>query len=200
MRLRIGKSTLQFTFSFAAVVTLMLLLCDEEIVLVSLFSSLFHECGHLFFMIIFSDIPRLMIFGAFGIRIERAKGSKLSYKKEALIALGGIAGNLLLILCALIFYHLTLSIFSLELLAVNAFIAGFNLIPIRQLDAGRCMEALLRLHRSSADTEKILDIFSIVFCASLSVICVLYNVFFSLNISMIAVTVYLVLISNIKEF
>ena len=200
MRLRIGKSTLQFTFSFAAVVTLMLLLCDEEIVLVSLFSSLFHEGGHLFFMLLFSEAPHLIAFGAFGIRIEREKESKLSYKKEAIIALGGVAGNFLLVFCAFIFYSFTASSFSLKLLAVNIFIAVFNLIPIRQLDAGRCMEALLRLHRSSADTEKILDIFSIVFCASLSVICVLYNVFFSLNISLIAVTVYLVLISNIKEF
>lgn len=196
MQFESGKTTIKLSFSFAAVVTLMLLLCEQEIVLISLFSSFFHEGGHLLFMYIFSCRPRYIIFGAFGIRIERSPDEVTDYKREALICLGGVIGNTVLIIFALCIYCFTESTFSLKLLTVNAFIAFFNLIPIRQLDAGRCTESLLSIRLSQERTNRVLEIISYVFCAALSVLCVFCNVFFGFNISLIAVTIYLICISK----
>lgn len=196
MQFEIGKTALKLTFPFAAVVTLMLLLCNEEIVLISLFSSFFHEGGHLLFMIAFSDFPRQIVFGAFGIRIERATYLNSDYRKEALISLGGVFGNFILAGFALCLSRFNENSFFLKLLTVNLFIAFFNLIPIRQLDAGRCIEALLESRLARDRLNRAFEITSVVVCVILSVLCVLYNIFFGLNISFIAVTIYLICISK----
>lgn len=196
MQFEFGKTALKLTFPFAAVVTLMLLLCDEEIVLISLFSSFFHEGGHLLLMIVFSEKPRRIVLGAFGIRIERCFERVTDYRKEAAICLGGVFGNIILSGFSLIVYYFTESSFSLKLLAVNIFIACFNLIPIRQLDAGRCIEAILEAKLSAEGISDIFKIVSVVFSFILLILCVCYNVFFGLNVSLIAVTLYLICISK----
>lgn len=199
MRIETGKTTLSVTFPFSATVVFMLLLCDEEIVIVSLFSSLFHEGGHLFFMTLFSSLPRLIEFGAFGIRIEKNESRLIGYKEESLIALGGIFGNIFLSVTGVIFYFLNESIWSLRLLAVNVFIALFNLIPVRQLDAGRCLECIFSAFFDEEKGERWLNIISAGSVLFVTACCVIYNIFVSFNISFIAVTVYLILISTFKE-
>lgn len=199
MRLETGKTTFSVTFPFASTVVLMLLLCNEEIVLISLFSSLFHECGHLFFMMLFSSLPRLIEFGAFGIRIEKSENRLIGYKQEALIALGGVSGNVILSLVGLCFYLTEKSGWSLRLSVVNVFIALFNLIPVRQLDAGRCLECIFTAFFDEEEGGRWLNIISAVSVLFVTACCVIYNIFVSFNISFIAVTVYLILISTFKE-
>lgn len=200
MQLKCRKTAVSLTFPFVAIVVLMLILCDEEIVTISLFSSLFHECGHLFFMWLFSSAPCLIEFGAFGIRIEKSQESLISYKKEALIALGGVLGNILLIICGVCFYIALKSEWSFRLSAVNIFIALCNLIPVRSLDAGRCLECILFSFYDEEKGEKWLKVISAISLLFVTACCVIYNIFVSFNISFIAVTVYLILISTFKEF
>lgn len=200
MHLETGKTTVSVTFPFAATVVLMLLLCEEEIVIASLFSSLFHECGHLFFMLLFSCVPRLIEFGAFGIRIEKNENKLISYRKEAIVALGGILGNMILSAVGIGFYFFNKNEWSISLFAVNVFIALFNLIPVRQLDAGRCLECIFSAFLDEEKAEMYLDIISVTSVFFVTVCCALYNIFISFNISFIAVTVYLILISTFKEF
>lgn len=200
MHLETGKTTVSVTFPFAATVVLMLLWCEEEIVIISLFSSLFHESGHLFFMLLFSCVPRLIEFGAFGIRIEKNENRLISYRKEAIIALGGIFSNMILSAVGIGFYFWVKNEWSLRLFAVNIFIALFNLIPVRQLDAGRCLECIFSSFADEEKGERILNLISSFSVFFVAVCCVLYNIFISFNISFIAVTVYLILISTFKEF
>lgn len=194
-----GKTRVSVTFSFAAVVTLMLLLCEQEIVLVSLFSSLFHECGHLFFMLLFSAEPSLVAFGAFGIRIERGSGRFLSYGKEALIALGGVLANTIAVASGLAVYCFSGKLWGAKLFAVNGFIALFNLLPVRQLDFGRSLECMLSYKLKGDIVQKALTFVSESTVLILVALCVIYNIFVKFNVSLIAVTVYLVIISFFKE-
>lgn len=175
---------------------LMLLLCDEEVVLLSLFSSLFHEGGHLFFMLLFGEVPSCICFGAFGIRIERKSGRGLSLKKEAIVALGGITGNCLLIVCGAAFYYMYNSIWAAQLMAVNFFIAAFNMLPVRSLDFGRCLE---NLFAGSQKGERLLGFLSVFTAVAVGICCVLYNAFVSINVSLIAVSIYIILITTLKE-
>ena len=200
MRFETDKTVVSLTFPFAATVMLMLHLCDADTVLVCLLSSLFHEGGHLLVMMLMSEFPESVVFGAFGIRIERKSQSFSSYGKEALIALGGVMGNALLITCGCTFYLTGKSQWSLRLVAVNLFIALFNLLPVKQLDAGRCLECIAALCTDEERGEKTLNAVSAVTLGLLVVGCVIYNIFISVNISFIAVTIYLVLISTLKEF
>lgn len=198
MRIDCGKARVSVTFPFIAVITLMLLLYEENIVLVSVFSSLIHELGHLFFMLFFSVSPSLVSFGAFGIRIER-NDNLLSYRKEALISLGGIFANSLLCIIGLFFYGFYNSAFGVQLFAVNAFIAAFNMLPVRILDCGRCLECICGALLSAEKGELALNIASALTTAVIALACVLYNIFVNFNISFIAVCVYIIFITNLKE-
>ena len=200
MQLDFGRVRVVLSFSFVAVITLMLLLCREEIVLISLFSSLFHEGGHLLFILLFSDAPESVVFGAFGIRIEREYVEHLSYKKEALIALGGIIGNFILALLSLLFYFFSKNRICFEFFTVNIFVALFNLMPIRQLDAGRVAECIFGILTDVSTVERIMRLLTVITLLVISICCILYNIYLGLNISLIAVTVYLILISTLKEF
>ncbi len=196
MQINFGKTRISVTFPFAAVVTLMLLLCDEEIVSISLFSSLVHEGGHLIFMYLFGEKPICVCFGAFGIRIERGCNSRLESKKESLIALGGIAGNCLLFVCGFVFYMIYNSMWAAKLTAVNFFIAAFNMLPVRTLDFGRCLECLFSGNQKG---DRVLSALSVITAFFVALGCLVYNVFVSLNVSLIAVSMYIILITTLKE-
>lgn len=199
MQVSFKKTVVSITFPFVAVVTLMMVLCEEKIVLISLFSSFLHELGHLFFMLLFSAEPSLVSFGAFGIRIERRAGPILSYNKEAFIALGGIFANCLLSLCGIILYTVCKSDFGAQLFYVNLLIAAFNMLPVRLLDCGKCLECVFGSLMSLEKSEKLLDIISGMTVVFITLLCVLYNIFVSFNISFIAVCVYIILITTLKE-
>ena len=96
MTLIVNETRYKIDFTFALTVTLMLLLCSEETVIISLLSSGLHEMGHLILMFIFRQRVVSVTFGAFGVRIDRQLSQNLSYKKEAIIAFGGIMINFLI--------------------------------------------------------------------------------------------------------
>lgn len=196
MQLIIHKTRLSVTFPFSAVVMLMLLFCDSETVLVSLASSLLHEAGHLFFMFKFHSQPSLICFGAFGIRIERQNTTPLSAEKEALVALGGIIVNMLLALFGAGAYLLFESAFGIKLALVNGFIGCFNMLPCSLLDFGRFLECMLS---SRPDCEALLRLISHLTMLAVAAGCLLYNIFIGINVSMIAVSIYIILITTLKE-
>ncbi len=167
--------------------------------LISVFSSLFHELGHLFFMLLFKAEPSLIVFGAFGIRIERESSELLSYKKEALIASGGIFANGLLSLCGVFIYIAFNSLFGAKLFAVNFLIAAFNMLPVRLLDCGRCLECIFGAMLSLEKSERLLTVISYVTVAVITLLCVIYNIFVGFNISFIAVCLYIILVTTLKE-
>lgn len=196
MQLIIHKTRVSVTFPFAAVVMLMLLLCDSETVLVSLLSSLLHEAGHIFFLVIFHQPPSLICFGAFGIRIERQNSASLSYKKEAAVALGGVLVNLLLLSFGTLLYAAFKSSFGLKLAFVNGFIGAFNMLPVGLLDFGRFLECVLY---NKPDAYRYLKALSLFTAAFVAVGCALYNIFIGINVSLIAVSIYIFLITTLKE-
>lgn len=175
---------------------LMLLICDSETVLVSLFSSLFHEAGHIFFLLIFHQPPALICFGAFGIRIERQNGASLSYEKEAAVALGGVLANLLLTLSGVVLYLAFKSSTGLKLAFINGFIGAFNMLPVGLLDFGVFLKCMLY---KRPEAGRYLKVISAVTAASVAVGCILYNIFIGINVSLIAVSVYILLITTLKE-
>lgn len=195
-----GKTAIKISFPFFALITAMLLCCDEKVVLLCLTSSLFHECGHLIFMYIFGDIPSLVEFGVFGIRIEREQSSVISYKKEALIALGGILVNFTVALWGIIYYYIRKADSGLEIFFVNVLIATVNIIPAKVLDMGRAIKCLLLLRYKEEKAERIADAVS--FCAVniFAVAVIFYTLCFSVNISLIFIAIYLYIITVIKKW
>ena len=200
MTLIAGETHYKIDFTFGLTVTLMLLLCKEETVIISLLSSFLHEIGHLMLMHIFRQRVDKVTFGAFGVRIDRQYTTALSYKKEAIIAFGGIMMNFIIAISAFIHYYLWDSDFSLKLMAVNIIIAIFNMIPIETLDMGRVLRYTLLCNADENLCDRILSTTSMISVNILAVVCLLYSLFIGFNPSLITVTVYLYVITLFKKW
>ena len=190
-----GRLQIRLKFSFVAAVTLMLYFCDEDVVLITFLASVIHESGHLVFMLIYKADFRKIELGAFGICIERNEISLLSYKKEVMIALGGIIFNSL---CCLCFYPIGVRLRSFGLTvfaAVNLLVALINSLPSYFLDMGRAIKFLLLYFKQEEKADRIMNTVSSVTAILLTVFFVLYTAFAGFNISLLAVTTYLNLIT-----
>ena len=200
MTLIVKETKFKIDFTFALTVTLMLLLCHEDTVVISLLSSFLHEMGHLGFMYIFSQRVLSVTFGAFGVRINRQYNCSLNYKKEALIASGGILVNFIVAITGILYYYFTSSIFGLKLAVVNIFIASFNMIPIDSLDMGRVLRYTLLYSIDEDKCDRILSVISLIFINLLAVICFSYTILIGFNLSLITVTLYLYVITLFKKW
>ncbi len=200
MTLIVRDTHYRVDFTFGLTVTLMLLLCREDTVILCLVSSMLHEFGHLFFMYIFHQRAESVTFGAFGIRIQRRSSCILSYNKEAVIASGGILINFLIAFFSYLYYYLQSSSFALKLMGVNIIIALFNMIPIEVLDMGRVIRYTLLSFTGENLCDRILKIVSVIFVNALAVATVCCSIFIGINISLIAVTLYLYIITLIKKW
>lgn len=190
---------LRIRFPFAAIITLMLVFSDEKIVLMSLFASLIHESGHLLLMLFFGDRINYIELGIFGMRIEK-EGTVLSYKKEALIAMGGILLNFICVLLSLTGFFLTEKEAFAAFAVVNGFVALINMLPVRILDFGRCLKCLLNEKYSEEKSDRIMMLLSAAFTVVFSTVCIIYCIFVSLNFSFIAVSLYLNIITFKKKW
>lgn len=187
----------RLTFSFFAVITAMLLTCDRRIVGISVMSSLLHECGHLVLLFAFGERPDSVIFGAFGIRIERKGVSSLCYKRQAAVAMGGIVVNCALaVVFAVLYCFFVWEVFAVGF-AVNILIGGLNMMPVGILDAGQFLRYILLERFDEDETESKLNIVSDFSVLLFACFCVCYTVFISLNASLICVCLYLMAV-NIK--
>lgn len=166
--------------------------------MVCLLSSFFHEAGHLLPLYFFHAPAKRVVFGCFGIRIEQQEDITLSYKQEAVIALGGIAVNILLALLGLAFWKIKGNDDALIFITVNIFIALLNSIPVSVLDYGRFLRYILLEHFDEEKVNRISDKVSDVSVGAVILFCVIYTLTVGLNVSLVAVCLYL-LILNLQE-
>lgn len=198
MLLELRKTKIEFGFSFALTVTLMLLLFEEKIVLMSVLSSILHECGHFLMMRLSGEKIERVVFGAFGVRIEKIGFSGISYKREIAVALGGIAVNLILAGVSFTVYFLSESLTAAGFAIINLMIALMNSLPLKSLDMGRAMHFFLLNCFSEEKTEKITSTVSFIFFLAFSAFTVFYCTFIKLNFSLIAVSIYLLTETELK--
>ncbi len=200
MTFEIKGTEIRLNFSFVFVMTLMLIFCQQKVIMSCLLSSVLHEGGHLIFMLAFGERILSVIFGAFGVRIERVSKANLSYKKEALIALGGIIINFLLAFLGGMYYYFTKSENALMFSFINIFVAAFNCVPIGVLDMGRALSSMLMTKYDEAKADKAVSIISL---ASVNIIVLFtlgYCLFVEINFSLIFVSLYLYVITLFKKW
>lgn len=200
MLLELRRTKVEFSISFIFMVTLMLLFFDEKIVLLSVLSSLLHEGGHLLAIRLSGERIERVVFGAFGLRIERCAFTKISYKSEVLIALGGVAVNYSIFLLSLVIYLVFRSDIAAIFGIINLFVGLFNSVPLKSLDMGKALLNLLKAKRSEEEAERTVNIISFIFSLSFLVMTVFYCVIFGLNFSLIAVSIYLLSETELKIY
>ena len=133
----------QFSLCAAVWLTFWLYYDQNGDAVYSICAAAFHECGHLLALCALRDAPQTFHVGVFGMRIERAATTRLSYAQETAVYAAGPAANLLLAgallpLCGKL-PRLRRAV------RVNLLLAGFNLLPILPLDGGGILYSALCL-------------------------------------------------------
>ena len=181
---RIKNTDIVICFSFLAVLTLCILLYSEKIIIISVISSLLHECGHIAAIRINGvKIKEVRIYGG-GMKITR-EVSYLPFAKELLITFAGVLVNFCLCIFSCCCFK---TVFS-----VNLVMLIFNLLPIGCLDGAR---ALMLTEEKYPCIKPLSVAVKAIFCALLLFFCV-YS-FFRLNASLsILVTVLFLTVGEI---
>ena len=126
---------------FGVLMLLSLIFTHAYLSLAAIIAAFFHELGH-FAVAHFCNVSveelKLDIFGA----TIKLKKELCSYKKEAVIALGGPAVNVL-IFGVLLFFKSSLSGFVGLFAVASLFLGILNLLPIENFDGGRIIYCLL---------------------------------------------------------
>lgn len=181
MRLRIRGVPVVIDYYFIAVLTLMLVVFENENIPTCFLFCVLHEFGHLAAMIFFGEKARQITLGYFGMRIDC--GARLIPRpREIVIAAAGPCVNLLLFgVCRLL---------GLETAALTNFgLAVFNLLPVGVLDGGRILSNLV--------SERIMRTVGIALGIVLSLVGAAVAIYTRKNFTVLVVSLY-VLIGAIK--
>lgn len=188
MKLNIGKTSLRINVSFAAVVTLMLILDESGMCAVGLFCCIIHETGHIICLAALGERPASVELSFYGIKLERKEPSILTASDELAVYVAGPAMNF--ILSALLFL-LSKGHGEIKTAAVTSLCVGaFNLIPCRPLDGGNILFQVFSILFKDGRAEKICKDISYAILVPMA-FAGLFMLFRSGNITLAAVTVYL---------
>ncbi len=129
----------RFSFWFFAVVGLFALLDHRALFFYIALPVAVHELGHLLVMLACGIPVREIAFTPVSIRVTAGPG-RLSYRRELLVAAGGIAANLLAALALRLLAFQ--SVRAMLAVSSNLAVAFFSLLPVGSLDGGQMMRIL----------------------------------------------------------
>lgn len=151
MKIKKGETVLRINMSFAAAVTLMLILDESGYCALSLFCCIVHELGHIACLAILGEKPLLLELSFYGIRLER-KNSACKSTDDIAVYIAGPCANLVL---SAVFLAVGRGEFCKAAAAISAAIGFFNLLPCRPLDGGNILYAVLCRRMTLDAAEKI---------------------------------------------
>jgi Zn-dependent protease len=134
------KSTnLTFNFSFFALIAVMILLREKNIVFLNLAGCLLHEIGHFIACKICKVRIKKFSFSCTGFCIKKLETKNLTYNNEIFILSSGIIVNLFISLFAFLSQNTEYKLFGI----INLTIAVFNFLPLNGFDGFQIRELLL---------------------------------------------------------
>ena len=165
----IKATEIKIGFLFAASVAALLCFDVGPQVQLSVLSGILHEGGHVFSLLLLGERPQKICFGLFGLTVLRRNDIKLRDNQ---------------------------ALFSV--VAINAALALFNLLPVSGLDGGRILECVLLKRFSVEKSEIILCVTSLVVLIPLTVAGFLTLVKSRYNFSLLLLSVYLLILLVFK--
>ena len=183
----------EITFWFVALITFIFSLNAPSNVLVTVFSSILHETGHLLIMTSVGNKPQAIRFEITGMNIIRQPDLKISTKNEIFIALGGPLINLICFLISVVILCIYENENILTFGCINLILMIFNLLPINKLDGGLALYYILSQKFDNLTCTKILKITSVFFIALIYVWGIYAFVSSKYNISLIIIAIFLTL-------
>jgi len=148
-----------------------------------------HEAGHLIFAVACRAKIKKFKIGGFHLSLSY-DCSQISYKKELLVCVGGIALNLL---SALLVSFLPFAVGARAefFILCSICLALMNLYPAEILDGGGALKTILYIMLPQPKAEKISRGVSVFAIILLWLVCVYFQLVFSSNISLFFISVFL---------
>lgn len=137
MKLDFGRTALRINVSFAAVVTLMLILDESGLCALALLCCIIHETGHIICLLFMGEHPKLIELSFYGIKLERTPMPENGMIDELAVYASGPAANF--ILSALLFVIGNAAQGMRTAAVISLCVGIFNLIPCRPLDGGNIL-------------------------------------------------------------
>ncbi len=162
MKLDIGATSFKIDVSFAAAVTLTLILDESGVGALALLCCAVHESGHIACLLAIGEKPRSIVLSFYGIKLERSGAYWGRGKEIAVYALGPAAN----ILMALIVFMIGEKLKTAA--AISLFVGAFNMIPCRPLDGGNILFLFLCGKMSEDKADKLCFGVSLIFLAPLA--------------------------------
>lgn len=168
----INNVGIKIEFSFILIISASLIFENYNLIFVLLFSAL-HELGHIVLLYILGGKADSVTIAYYGIGLKHS--SDLSYSREIIFLLGGIAVNLMF---ALLDIHREI---NLALFVINA-------LPIYPLDGGRVFKLILCKWFGIALSDRVMTVSGIIFIALIIILAAVCG-----NISLVLIAVYLII-------
>ncbi len=165
--------------------------------LLVLLSAALHETGHIIAMKICGAEIRSITILPFGAVID-SDAVSLSYGRDAVISLAGAGVNLICALWGWVFFLLINNIYIAFFCICNLFLAVVNLLPIKTLDGGRALEALLYMRVPVYKVQNCIETASFISFAVLAAASFALLSVTGCNLSLTIVFVYLYICVYIK--
>lgn len=190
MKLNLGETILRINISFAAAVTLTLIIDESGFCAAAFFCCVVHEAGHIICLILLGEKPKLIELSFYGVKLERKTGSTQSTEEIAVYASGPLAN---FILSGVIFMlgHTD----GIKTAAIISLCVGvFNLLPCQPLDGGNLLHIFLARLMSEEKSERISFYVSVAVLAPM-VVAGIILLLKSGNLTLLGVSAYLAYIT-----
>lgn len=151
MKLNLGETVLRINISFAAAVTLTLIIDESGLCAAALFCCVVHEAGHIICLILLGEKPKLIELSFYGVKLERKTECIQSVEEIAVYASGPLAN---FVLSAFMFAAGRSD--GMKTAAVISLCVGvFNLLPCMPLDGGNLLHFFLGRLMSEEKSDRI---------------------------------------------
>lgn len=179
MKFHINNVSIQIEFSFFLLIAFSIIINNENIFYVLLFSAL-HELGHITMLYMLGGKAESITVACYGIGLKHK--SNLNDFRQILFLLGGAAVNLLFVLL------------NIER-EINIALTAVNILPIYPLDGGRALKLLLNNIFSLNASDKVFSAISAVVIVLITAAAVYLK-----NISLVFIVIYIIIYSINNSF
>lgn len=189
-------SKVKVTYPFAIMMAVFIFFDSENKLLLTVFSMLIHEMGHIS-ALLYKNIPiQKIIIGMTGANIVYGNDRLTSYADDIFIAVMGSVFNFITVVISLFVEN----IFSLDMsffIGINAVLGAFNMAPIIPLDGGRAMLGIISLKAGLSEAEEMLRRISIAE-AVIGIIIGIILIYNSKNYTLLLVSVVILLYNKLE--
>jgi len=162
MQFNLFNIKIKISFTFFALILLLVIFNKTEYLYISIISAILHELGHLFTLKFFGAKILEFKISLFGGNIKTEDFITTNYFQDILIYFSGPLINLFF---AIFCYFLSFFLKSRKLIDftwVNVGLAMFNLLPFYSFDGGKILSAILKIKFTEKQSEQIITIISFI--------------------------------------